>query len=133
MLPKKGLHKQASREDKDSYIKAIEITMNTCVLGSEYNETNWKVPLNETKTDVSSSISFTYTQSKKVISFIHLLLADVFDDEVLEWEHQLQQWTDVITTFIQLDKLLQSRIEFTNKRIEEFQKLAGIFSRHGLN
>ena len=54
-------------------------------------------------------------------------LADVFDDEVLEWEEQLQHWKDAITTFAQLDKLLQSQTEFTNDRIEEFQMIVDTF------
>ena len=71
--------------------------MNSCVLGSEYNETNWTISLNKTKTDISpSGISLTNMQSKKVITLIHLLLADVFDEEVENWESQLEQWTNVI-------------------------------------
>ena len=92
--------------------------MDTCVRRSVYNEINWEVPLNDTKMDVLPTISLTDMQSKKVIAFIHLLLEDVFDDEVPEWEEQLQHWTDVITTFVQLDKLLQSQTKFTNERIE---------------
>ena len=38
MLIKKGYSNQASKEDKDFYIDAIEDTMNSCVLGSVYNE-----------------------------------------------------------------------------------------------
>ena len=91
MLLKRGYLKRNSKEDKDIYIKAIDITMNTCVLGSEYNNTNWKVPLNETEEDVLPTITLTDMQSKKCIAFIHLLLADVFDDEVPEWEEQLQK------------------------------------------
>ena len=71
ILLKKGYHKQASREDKDSYIKAIKITMDTCVLGLEYNETNWKVLLNETKIDVSSSISFMDGYAVQTGNFIY--------------------------------------------------------------
>ena len=60
--------------------------MNSCVLGSEYNKTTWSVPLYERKIDISSGISLTNMQLKKVIALIHLLLADVFDEHVEDWE-----------------------------------------------
>ena len=65
MLLKKGYSKQASREEKQLYVSAIENTMNSCVLGSEYNEVHWQVPLNDTKTDIAGSISLTDMQAKK--------------------------------------------------------------------
>ena len=129
MLIKKGYSKRGSAQEKDEYIKALENTMNSCVLGSEYNETNWQVPLNDTKTDVLATISFTDMQSKKVMAFINLLLADVFDDSIPDWEIQLEQWTHVINTFSQLDKMLQLRVDFTDEMIEDFQKLADSFFR----
>ena len=60
------------------------------------------MPINENKTDVLPTITLEDMEFKKVIAFIRLLLADVFGDEMLEWEDQLQKWTDVITAFIQL-------------------------------
>ena len=91
MLIKKGYAKRNSNDEKSEFISAIESTMNSCVLGSEYNKTTWSVPLNEGKTDIYSGISLQNMQSKKVIALIHLLLADVFDEQVEDWESQLQQ------------------------------------------
>ena len=127
MLIKKGYSKRKSNDQKEEFISAVEGTMNSCVLGSEFNETHWKIPLNETKTDISSGITLTNMQSKKVIALIHLLLADVFDEEVENWESQLEQWTNVIHCFTELDKLMNSRVEFTDTMIEEFQSLADSF------
>ena len=127
MLIKKGYAKRASNDKKAQFISAMENTMNSCVLGSQYNETDWSVPLNEGKTDVTSAISLTNMQSKKVIGLIHLLLADVFDEEVENWESQLEQWTNVISCFTQVDKLMNVRVEFTDTMIDEFQSLADSF------
>ena len=127
MLLKKGYSKRGSREEKELYICTIEHTMNSCVLGSQYNEVHWKVPLNEAKTDITGTISLTNMQSKKVITFIHLLLADVFDDTVPDWESQLEEWTSVIELFSKLNKLICARMEFTDDMIEEFQSVADAF------
>ena len=64
------------------------------------NPHTYKMPgsyLNKTKTDISSGITLTNMQSKKVIALIHLLLADVFDEEVENWESRLEQWTNNLT------------------------------------
>ena len=79
------------------------------------------------KKDVSLTISLNDMQFKKVIAFTHLLLDDVFYDTVPDWESQLEQWTSVIGTFNKLNKLMCSRVEFTDKMIEEFQNLADSF------
>ena len=79
------------------------------------------------KTNVTSAISLTNMQSKKVIALIHLLLADVFDEEVENWESQLKQWTNVISCFTQVDKLMNVQVEFTDTMIDEFQSLADSF------
>ena len=127
MLFKMGYSRRSTPEDRDAYVQALETTMNTCVLGSQYNETHWKVPLNEGKTDILAEISLTNMQSNKVIAFINLLLADVFDDTVENWEEQLEEWTNVIETYVQLDKLMNTRSEFSDEMIENFQKLADKF------
>ena len=101
--------------------------MNSFVLGLEYNEVHWKVPLNDTKTDIAGSISLTNMQSKKIVAFIHLLLTDVFDDSLQDWESLLEEWTSVIDTFSKLNKLICARVEFTDEMIEEFQCLADSF------
>ena len=49
---------------------------------------------------------FTDVQSKKVMAFINLLLADVFDDTLLDWESQLEEWTSVVETFSKLNKMI---------------------------
>ena len=127
MLIKKGYAKRNSNDKKAEFISSIESTMNSCVLGSEYNKTTWSVPLNEGKTDISSGISLTNMQLKKIIALIHLLLADVFDEKVEDWESQLQQWTKVIGYFCQLDCLMNVGVEFPDDMIEEFQSLADSF------
>ena len=65
MLIKKGYGMRVSTHEREVYIETLENTMNSCVLGSQYNETHWQVPLNGKKTDVLYTITFTDMQSKK--------------------------------------------------------------------
>ena len=69
----------------------------------------------------------TNMQSRKVIAVINLFLADVFDDSLPNWEENLQQWTDEIESYLELDQLMNCRVEFTDKIITKFQKLADNF------
>ena len=101
--------------------------MNARVLGSRYNETHWLVPPNEGKTDISSAISLTDMQSKKVIALINLLIADVFDKQVKTIESEVEEWTNVIEYFSQLNSMINLQIEFTDEMIEQFQDLAENF------
>ena len=93
-------------------------------------KTHWQVPFNEAKTDILASVSFTDIQSKKVMAFIDLLLADVFDDTIPDWESQLEKWTSVIESFIQLNEMINIQVDFSNKMIVEFQSLSNFFLRN---
>ena len=111
ILIKKGYNKQTNKEQKEAFISAIESTMKSCVLGFKYNETNWSVPLNEGKADIASAISLTNMKSKKVIALIHLLIADVFDNDIEDWELLAEKWKNVVNCFTQLDKLTNSQVQ----------------------
>ena len=124
MLIKTGYLKRETNDEKEAFIRAIESTMNTCILGSQYNEKNWSVPLNEGKTGISSAISLTDMLSKKVIALINLLIADVFDKHVGILESEVEEWTNVIEYFSQLESMINQQIEFTDEMIEQFQDLA---------
>ena len=72
--------------------------------------------------------SFTF-QSISLVTHTHEghVFYGFFDDTVENWEEQLQEWTNVIETYVQLDKLMNARSEFSDKMIENFQKLADKF------
>ena len=106
MLIKKGYFKREKNDEKEAFISAIESTMNACVLSSQYNETNWLIPLNEEKPDISTEISLTDMQSKKVIALINLLIADVFEEQVENSESGVEEWTKVIEYFSQLKSMI---------------------------
>ena len=122
MLIQKGYSLRNTNEERNNFIDVVEFTMNGCILGSQFNETNWKIPLNDTKTDVLvSAFSFTDMQSKKISAHIQLLLHDVFDDSIENWEELFNQWNNVIQSFLVINSFLTSRVMFDDQMIQDLR------------
>ena len=130
LVLQKGFSLRPTREEKNMLVCTIELTMNTYILGSRHNRTNWKLPLNDNKSDVlASSISLTDMQSKKIMDCIQPLLSDIFDESVPNWEEQFQEWNELIQSFKTLNHMLHSRVVFDQNMIKEFKNSCDSFFR----
>ena len=99
---------QDSNASKQAFIDVVNTTINSSVLGSEHSQTGWKVPMTENNNDISSSLSLTDPQAKKLMASIYVILAiifDTFDDNnPEEWREFYISWEYVITKFKDLIK-----------------------------
>ena len=80
VLFRKGYELRASLEGKIAYKKQIELTINTFIFGSVYSQSTWSCPMNKEQTNISNEISFTDGKAKLLMSEIHLLISDTFND-----------------------------------------------------
>ena len=128
---KKGYSLRETNASKQAYIDAVTDTVNSAILGSEHSQTTWKVPMTENNNDISSKISLTDGQAKKLMANIDVLLAVIFstfdDDTPEEWTDLYVEWEAVIGKFKELNQLIQSRTEFSEERIISFQDIADEF------
>ena len=87
--------------------------------------------MTEKNNDISSSFLLTDPQAKKLMANIDVILSiifDTFDDNnPEEWTELYVSWEYVITKFKELNEMIQSRTEFSDKMIVTFQDLAGDF------
>ena len=132
MLLKKGYSLRTTRAEKDEFVKSIEDTVNTVIIGSEHSKTNFPLHLSEDKSDVAD-ISLSDGRAKLIMSNIDLVLADVFDDSLstqdVNWETICSDWTNVFGLFCEVNEYHQSRLMFTDEMINEYGRKADCFFR----
>ena len=106
-------------------ISAVNDTVNTKILGTRCQRSNWKVHM--TKEGTIAEQPMTNNHTRKIINgFDYLVTVCVKDD------NRREQWLECVDLWREIVETVRQNEDFADEQIKVFQHLCDIFSKSGL-